>query len=113
MLNAMLYSLRSRLVALVGLALFPGLVLTVLLSRQQQDAALRSVEQQNLSVLRLVAMSQSQLVNTTRTLLLTLSNTWVIRNRNLEGCTTLLSTTLNSSTVFSSVVISGLDGVPW
>jgi len=113
MLNAVLYSLRSRLVALVVLALFPGLILTVLLSRQQQDAALRNIEQQNISVLRLVAMSQSQLVNTTRTLLLTLSNTRVIRNRNLDGCTTLLSTTLSSSTVFSSVAISGLDGVSW
>ena len=68
-----LFSLRSRLIVLILIALLPGIFLTVFVANSQRQAALRGVEAQNLSTLRSAALAQSLLVASTRTLLTTLA----------------------------------------
>ncbi|NJM40632.1 MAG: hypothetical protein HC853_07625 [Anaerolineae bacterium] len=79
----------------------------------QRTAALRAVEAQNLSTLRLAALSQAQIIANTKGLFSTLIVASEIRSRNVDGCNVLLDYILQTSTEYRGFAISSLEGKTW
>jgi signal transduction histidine kinase len=112
-IGSVLFSLRSRLILLVLIAVLPGFLLTLFLANRQRQAALQAVETQNLSTLRLAAMSQSQLINSTQTLLATLAAAPIVRSADRAGCNALFANALKSSTGYRGFSVSDRTGKSW
>ncbi len=108
-----LSSLRSRLIILVLIAAMPGLLLTLFVATRQRQLALQEVENQNLSILRLAALSQQQLIANTQALFGVSVLTNEIRQHNVEGCNALLDHILQTSTGYRGFAVSTLDGKSW
>ena len=108
-----LFSLRSRLIVLILIALLPGIFLTLFVANSQRQAALRGVEAQNLSTLRSAALAQSLLVASTRTLLTTLAASPVIVDGDRAGCNALLANTLKSVAGYRTFSVSDRTGKSW
>ena len=113
MIKSLLSSLRSRLIVLVLIAVFPGFFVTLFVANRQRQIAFSQVESQNRSILRLVAASQSQLVANTKTLMTTLAASGEIRSKNIEGCQTLLDIVLQSSIGYRGFAVSDANGKVW
>lgn len=111
--GSFLFSLRSRLIALILMAVLPGFLLTLFFANVQRTAALRAVEAQNLSTLRLAALSQAQIIANTKGLFSTLIVASEIRSRNVDGCNVLLDYILQTSTEYRGFAISSLEGKTW
>ncbi len=111
--RSLLFSLRSRLVLLVLIAVLPGFFLTLFVANLQRRSALRAVEAQNLSTLRLAALSQSQLIANTKALFGTLALSSQIRNHDVAGCNALLDQLLQTSVGYRGFSVNTLEGKSW
>lgn len=110
MRTALFSSLRSRLMLLVLLAVLPGLALAIYGAVEQGRQEVREVEQTNLSYLRLAAMSQAQMVQNTRTLLSTLSQTTKVRGDDPAECNQLLASVQAASPGYHRFSVSDTQG---
>ena len=108
-----LFSLRSRLVILVLIAVLPGFFLTLYVANIQRQAALRIVKTQNLSTLRLASNGQAQLIANTQSLLGVLAVSNEIQRRDVAACNTLLDNLLQSSTGYRGFSVNTLEGKSW
>ncbi len=106
-------SLRSRIIALVALAVLPGVILTVFVALEQRDRAYKQVEATNLTYLRLAGLSISQVVRNARDVMTSLSLTSQIRSRDADGCRELLERFIESSQEFRGATILDRDGRAW
>jgi signal transduction histidine kinase len=95
------------------MAVLPGFLLTLFFANVQRTAALRSVEAQNLSTLRLAALSQAQIIANTKSLFGTLAVANEIRTHDAEGCNLLLDHILQTSTEYRGFAVNTLDGKTW
>jgi signal transduction histidine kinase len=97
----------------VLIAVLPGFLLTLFVANIQRQSALRAVEAQNLSILRLAALSQSQLVTNTKTLFATLVQASEIRAQDVPRCNALLDRVLQTSTGYRGFSVNTLEGKSW
>jgi|GEM_PF-2659834 len=106
----MLNSLRSRLILLVILSILPGMVLVLVIANEQRARAVQEVQSTNLSFMRLVTSNQRQMVQNTRSLMVTLAQIPDIRNRNIEDCNVLLAQILKNAMGYKGFSVNDLDG---
>jgi signal transduction histidine kinase/HAMP domain-containing protein len=95
---------------LVLLAVLPGLALAVYGAVEQGRREVREIEQTNLSYLRLAAMSQAQMVQNTKTLLTTLSQTVRVRRNDPADCNQFLASVLTASPGYRGFSVSDAQG---
>ncbi len=110
---SLLFSLRSRLIALVVLVAMPGFLLTLFVANAQRQAALEVIQTQNSGTLRLVAQGQAQMIATTRTLLTSMAGSPGVLQRDPSACAAMLTTVLNASTGFRGFRVTDRSGITW
>jgi signal transduction histidine kinase len=111
--RSLLFSLRSRLILLVLIAVLPGFFLTLFVANLQRQIALREVKAQSLSTLRLAALSQSQLIANTETLFATLAEASEIRSHSVQGCNALLDRVFHTSVGYRGFSVNTMAGKSW
>jgi signal transduction histidine kinase/HAMP domain-containing protein len=95
---------------LVLLAVLPGLALAIYGAVEQGRREVREIEQTTVSYLRLAAMSQAQMVQNTKTLLSTLSQTARVRGDDPADCNRVLASVLAASPGYRGFSVSDAQG---
>lgn len=106
----MFFSLRSRLILLVILAVIPALALIFYTAAEQRRQATTQAESDVIRLARLAAADQERLINDTRQLLLTLSHLTEIRNQDTIACTRFLGDLLYELPRYSNLGVASKDG---
>jgi signal transduction histidine kinase len=86
-----LSSLRSRAIILVLLAILPVMALTLYSYFDHRQIAIREMQRDELSAVRILASLQETLIGTTRQLLMTLARLPQVQRRDPVGCNALLA----------------------
>lgn len=110
-LTRLVSSLRVRLLLLIALTIFPLLTLQLISAAEQRDSISRQVQTDALRLTRLVATNQSEFIDYTRQLLLTLSQLPDVRQGNLAECNALFSEMLQQFPLYSNVYTVTADGM--
>jgi signal transduction histidine kinase len=106
-------NLPVLLTLMVLFAVMPGFISAVVIADRQRQQALANVQTQNVSLLRLVAQNQSQIIANTRSLLNLIAVSPDVRDRNLAGCQSLLSSVAQSSNRFDGLAVVNADQSLW
>ncbi len=106
----MFASVRTRLSVLVLLALVPTITLISLTAAEQRRLTLVSVEEHALQLLRFASVSQQQLIEGTRHLLMAVAQLPEVRSGNAAACRALFRNMLKQHTPYVVFGVAKLDG---
>jgi signal transduction histidine kinase len=103
-------SLRVRLMALVGLAVFPALLLVIYNAFAQRRAGLETARQEAYRLVRMAAVRQDQLITEARQLLVTLAQLNEVKTIDGRSCQTLFKNLLRLYTIYANIGAVRPDG---
>ncbi|HEX2623540.1 MAG TPA: PDC sensor domain-containing protein, partial [Phototrophicaceae bacterium] len=116
-----LMPLRTRIIRLIFLILFPAVLLTLLNSEAQWTLASHGVEQEALRLAQVVASNQAQMTESAEQLLVTLAEIPQVKNGETEACNQIFERQREKFPHYTNIflvdangdtVCSGLPGTP-
>lgn len=103
-------NLRVRLVLLILLAVLPALGLIIYTALEQRQQAIEAAKEVALRAVRMAVNNQDHLLDSTRQLLVTLSQLKEIQSHDAAGCQSIMTNLLRLNPVYGNLGAVGLDG---
>lgn len=103
-------SLRVRLLLLVALALFPALVLIIYTAWEQRKLGIKTAQDDSIRMVRIMSKLQDELLESTRQLLIALSQMRNVHSNNAAACNAVFTNLMIQHPVYANIGGIAADG---